>query len=361
MLTPFQKFDEAIKSKYTRITYHRFLDEFLDHCHKSSDQLASMGKGDVESLIFDYIVHQKMRTEKDEISPNSFNVIFSPVQLFLEQNDILLNWKKLKRMFPRKKPPANQAPYTDRDIQKMLSCTTSLRNKAFVHFMASTACRSGAIHTMVVGDIVPIEDGAVVTVYADDIEEYRTCLTPEAYVALKDYFDYRSTMKYPVSTDSFLFCDRSNYKGVSYLNSKDMVRNILVSSGLRGVVKGRPGRTGKSQNHAFRKRFETILVNANIHQKYVEYMMGHHEKQDRHYFKPTDEELYNNFKKAISLLTIDKTTLMDVQLENQRIDKTQLLDEMEKNQILEKRLDEQQEELNELKEFMSKLRKKENL
>lgn len=358
MLTPFQKFDEAIRSKYTRITYHRFLNEFLNYCHKSSDQVADMSKSNVEFLIFDYIVHQKMRTEKDEISPNSFNVIFSPIQLFLEQNDILLNWKKLKRMFPRKKPPANQAPYTDGDIQKMLSCTTSLRNKAFVHFMASGACRSGAIHTMTVGDVTPIEDGAIVTVYADDIEEYRTCLTPEAYTALTDYFDYRSTMRYPVSSDSPLFCDRSNFKGVSYLNSKDMVRNILVSSGLRGVVKGRTGRTGKSQNHAFRKRFETILVNANVHQKYVEFMMGHHEKQDKHYFKPTDEELYRTFKKAIPLLTINKTTLMDVQLENHRIDKTGLLDEQEKNRILEKRLDEQDVVIADIKVLLKEMREK---
>jgi len=30
------------------------------------------------------------------------------------------------------------------------------------------------------------------------------------------------------------------------------------------------------------------------------------EKQDRHYFKPTDKELYQNFKKAIPSIVIDE-------------------------------------------------------
>ena len=356
MLTPFQKFDEAIQSKYTKKTYHKFLNDFIQYCRKSSDEIASMDPKVVESIIFDYIVHQKMRVEKDEISPNSFNVIFSPIQLFLVQNDIVLNWKKLKRMFPRRKPPGNQSPYTEKDILKMVGINVSVRNKAFVHFMASSACRVGAIHTMKVKDVMPVEDGAVVLVYRDDIEEYKTCLTPEAYAALRDYFEYREMMKCPVTGESHLFCDRSNRRGVTYEYSKDLIRGILVQAGLRDAIKGSKERTGKSQNHAFRKRFETILVNADVHQKYVEYMMGHHEKQDKHYFKPTDEELYNNFKKAVSLLTINKTHLMDVQLEKQRIANTELLDEKEKNKTLERRIDEQDAVIQDIQEMLRDMR-----
>jgi len=307
MATAFQRFDQAIQSPYTRPAYHKYLKEFLEYCHKSSDELSIMDSKEIDGLIFDYIVHQKIRSEKGEISPNSFNVIFSPIQLFLEQNDIVINWKKLKRMYPRKKAPTNQSPYTNEDIQKMLSGTTSLRNIAFVHFMASSACRIGGIHSLKVEDIVPIEDGAVVTIYRDDIEEYKTCLTPEALTAINNYLEFRNMMGHPVRPESSLFCDKSNFKGVTYANSKDLIRNILQTAGLKRTIKGRTTRNGKSQNHAFRKRFETILVNANVHSKYIEYMMGHFEKQDRHYFKPTDDELYQNFKKAIPSLVIDNS------------------------------------------------------
>lgn len=340
MVTAFQRFDQAIRSPSTRPAYHWYLNEFLKYCSKSSEELVKFKVKDIDSMLFDYIVHQKRRVEKDEISPNSFGVIFSPIQLFLEQNDIIMNWKKLKRMFPRKKPPANQLPYTDKDIEKMLEHTNSLRNKAFIHFMASTACRIGALKDMLVSDMKRVGDGAVVTVYRDDIEEYRTCLTPEAYTAMSEYFEYRNMMGYPVIDDSPLFCDKSNSEGIKYSNSKDLIRNILNSAGLK-KSKGGNLKNRKSQNHAFRKRFETILVNSDVHQKYVEYMMGHFEKQDRHYFKPTDEELYTNFRKATSLLTIKKSSLMEVELENQRVDKTKLLEEKERSKNLEKRLDDQ--------------------
>jgi len=323
--TPFQRFDQAIQSPFTRPAYHKYLKEFLEYCHKSSDELPIMDLKEIDSLIFDYIVHQKMRSEKGEISPNSFNVIFSPIQLFLEQNDIMINWKKLKRMFPRKKAPSNQSPYTNKDIQKMLNGTTSLRNIAFIHFMASSASRVGAIHTLKVEDIEPIEDGAVVTIYRGDIEEYKTCLTPEAFTAINDYFEFRNMMGHPVRPESSMFCDKSNSKGVTYSNSKDLIRNILNSAGLKRIVKGRTSRNGKSQNHAFRKRFETILVNADIHSKYIEYMMGHFEKQDRHYFKPTDEELYQNFKKAITSLVIDDSIRLqeESKIKEQKINELQ--------------------------------------
>ena len=98
------------------------------------------------------------------------------------------------------------------------------------------------------------------------------------------------------------------------------MRNILTSAGLKRIVKGRT-RNGKSQNHAFRKRFETILVNADVHSKYIDYMMEHYTKQDRHYFKPTDIEIYQNFKKAIPNLVIDDSIRLreENKLKEQRI------------------------------------------
>jgi len=348
--TAFQRFDQAIRSPYTRPAYHKYLKEFLEYCHKSPDELPTIDFKEIDSLIFDYIVHQKMRSEKGEISPNSFNVIFSPIQLFLEQNDIMINWKKLKRMFPRKKAPSNQSPYTNKDIQKMLNGTTSLRNIAFIHFMASSACRVGAIHTLKVEDMVPVEDGAVVTIYRDDIEEYKTCLTPEAFTAINDYFEFRNMMGFPVRPESSLFCDKSNSKGVTYSNSKDLIRNILNSAGLKRIVKGKT-RNGKSQNHAFRKRFETILVNANVHSKYIGYMMGHYEKQDRHYFKPTDKELYQNFTKAIPSLVIDDS----IRLQEENKIKEQKIKELksEKDKRISN-LEEKMEQVTKLLELASK-------
>ena len=137
---------------------------------------------------------------------------------------------------------------------------------------------------------------------------------------------------------------------MTYSNSKDLIRNILNSAGLKRIVKGRTTRGGKSQNHAFRKRFQTILVNANIHSKYIEYMMGHYEKQDRHYFKPTDKELYQNFKKAITSLVIDDS----IRLQEESKLKEQKIKELESEK--DKRISELESQMNTVRELLKRLK-----
>ena len=91
---------------------------------------------------------------------------------------------------------------------------------------------------------------------------------------------------------------------MSYDSTVSILKHTLMKSGVK--VKGNTRtKKSKSQNHAFRKRFETVLTNSDIHSKYVEYMAGHFEKlTDRNYFKPSDEDVWNEFKKAIPNLTI---------------------------------------------------------
>ncbi len=359
MPTPYQRFYEAIESPHTKPAYEKYLRDFLEYSKTDSENIVRLKQQDIDDLVFNYLVHIKTRTEQTNVpSPNSYNVLFSPIQLFLEQNDIMLNWKKIKRMYPRRKAPTNQAPYTREDIKKMLEATTSKRNKAFVHFLASTAIRVGALHEISVSDITPVEDGAIVTIYSEDIEEYRACLTPEAYQSLLEYFEYRNLMGYPVTKDSPLFCDKSNYERITYNNSKDLIRNILKKAGLRGETVGKRTKTNKSQNHAFRKRSETIMVNCGIHSKYVEYFMGHFEKQDRHYFKPTDEEIWSNFKKAIPELVVDDSARKEIELQKERAEKSELQKKVNEIEELKHRLaTKEQEDKSREKDLINKISK----
>jgi len=318
VIKPIQRFNEAIKSEETRKPYEFYLNKFFSHAKTDADQIVNLPHNEIDELVFNYLVSLKWRVDKGTLSPNSINAIMSPIQLFLEQNDIELNWKKIKKMYPRRKAPANQAPYHEDEIRKMLSATTSIRNKAFIHFLASTGCRVGSIPDLNVSDLQKIEHGAVVTIYSEDIQEYKTCLTLEAYSCLNDYFEFRNIRGYPVTDSSPLFCDKSNHERITRIGAKDLMRTILSSAGLREKRNLRKSGKGKSANHAFRKRFETVLVNAGIHSKYVDYMMGHNVGQDRSYFKPTEEELWREFKKALSALTIDKSEQLKIKNEQQQ-------------------------------------------
>jgi len=127
------------------------------------------------------------------------------------------------------------------------------------------------------------------------------------------------------SVNSSLFTTKNNVNSLSLDAAGDVIRHIRKQAKL-AVDSGRKSTKGKSQNHAFRKRFSLCLANADIQSKFIEYMMGHYEKQDRHYFKPSDEDLWFQYKKAIKILTLDKSEAMKHELEQKKI----IIDDYEK-------------------------------
>ena len=332
MKSAIQNFNEGIKTEATKRLYEIYLNDFLSHTTTTPNKLIKMKSKMIEELVSDYIVHLKRRVEADDLSPNSINTMVAPIQLFAEQNDIALNWRKLKRMFPRKVAPKNKLPYTTDDIRKMLGATTSLRNKALIHFEASSGVRVGGIELQL-KHLVPIEDGCVIHVYPDDIEEYRTCLTPEAYRALKEYFEYRKLQGEKLNPESPVFINFSGLKAMSYDAEKSFMKQILRSAGLRKKGGRKYQRHEKSLNHAFRKRFETVSVMAEMHPKLIDYMMGHKVGQDRSYLTLSDAQLYQKYKKIIPELTIDESLKLkeDVKKKDELIKKK----ESEKDVIIE--------------------------
>ena len=322
MVTAYQKFYEAIRENATKKTYQIYIKQFLNYAKKDYENLVKLPQSEIEDLVFNYVIHLKDLTERTgKPSPNSYNTMISPIKLFLEMNDILLNWVKIKKYFPAKRPVANQLPYTDDDVRELLAATTSVRNKAFIHFLAATGCRVGAIPELTIEDVKQIEEGAVVTIYKDTTEEYRTCLTPEAFYHLKKYLSQRLN----TNVNSPLFTTKNNVDSLSLDAAGDVIRHIRKQAKL-AVDYGRKSVKGKSQNHAFRKRFTLCLANADIQSKFIEYMMGHYEKQDRYYFKPSDEDLWFQYKKAIKILTLDKSEAMKHELQQKKI----IIDDYEK-------------------------------
>jgi len=304
MTTPYQLFYESLKTDATRKAYNIYMKKFLDYTHSDYDKLVKLPRKKIQGLITDYVIHLKVLTDREGVpNPNSYNAMLSPIKSFFDQNDILLNWKQIKNLYPKRVQNSNQSPYTDDDIRGLLEYTTSLRNKAFIHFLASTGVRVGAIPALNIGNVRPVKNGAVVTIQEDDTEEYRTCLTPEAYDVLKKYLAKRITTE----TDDPLFANKNNLSRLSEQGAKNIIRDIRRNSDIP-VTNSRKNKKGKSANHAFRKRFAICLTNAEIQDKMIEYMMGHFSKQNKHYvIQNKDEALYHHFEKAIPILTLDKS------------------------------------------------------
>jgi integrase len=199
------------------------------------------------------------------------------------------------------------------DVSKMISFTSELRTKTLVHFLASSGIRIGALEGLKIQNITQIEDCKSILVYEGSTEEYVTFLTPEASVLFDEYIQKRISDGEKITPKSPAF--RSSYQlGYAKVKPstsnalKELVRSLVLKSGLRiNQIK-----TGKRYNtqadHGFRKRFNTILKTTNsMNISLAEKMMGHSVTValDNVYLDPTIPQLFEEFKKAIHTLTVD--------------------------------------------------------
>ena len=95
----------------------------------------------LEEILVDYVIYLKKKVEAEITTPNAFSKRFDPVELFMIQNDKILNFKKIKRMFPRKQKRRGELPYTREDIQKFVKSSNNHRTNAVILFFSSTGVR----------------------------------------------------------------------------------------------------------------------------------------------------------------------------------------------------------------------------
>ena len=86
----YSNFVNSINSEQTRQTYEFSLSKFLNHCKLDLDTFLSLSQQEISNLITNYLVDKK-------ISRQYKVVIFSAIKHACEMNDVVLNWKNLKK------------------------------------------------------------------------------------------------------------------------------------------------------------------------------------------------------------------------------------------------------------------------
>ena len=113
----YYNFINSLKSESTRKSYTYCIDKFLGHYEKDLDQFLRLSQDEMTNLIIKYFVDNK-------ISNQYMNLMNATLKHTCEINDVVLNWKKIKKFITSEKTGnetnGRDRGYTDKEIQKIL-------------------------------------------------------------------------------------------------------------------------------------------------------------------------------------------------------------------------------------------------
>jgi len=258
-----EAFREAIKSKVTLDVYERRLNLFLTWANLTADEFvdnAKRNQKEAQELILKYLLLQKGRALRREISPSTVTGLRKPLKLFLEMNDVTgINWSKVSRLMPRERRYAlDRAPTVDE--LRMILTNSDLRLQAILLVMASSGIRLGAWDYLNIGHVHPIYKdkelvAAKLSVYLGEPEEYISFLTPEAYRKVEEYIDFRKKYGEKIGPDAPLVRDKWQAPSHGGFTGKITNPKRLDSFGVKRLIEDTLWklklRTEKKKRHEF--------------------------------------------------------------------------------------------------------------
>ena len=321
---------------------------------KSDDELIDCPTDELQMILVSYTRHLVKRVNTGGLSANTVPKMFRGIRWLLNsnyrENDI--KWKPLEALFPKEVKRSGFKAWTTEQVSLMIENTNPLRNKALIHFLASTGARVGVHdHPLLMKHLSMMEWNGhgcyAVLLYADsdetteekDLRErqddvqsgdsYWAFLTPEATESLDRYFLQRKRNGESFESNTPIFLKDAQWQQ----HTSTQLTDLNVTAILFRIIDNTPElkRTKKGRRHdiqiihGFRKRMNTILkleslINSNV----VEKIMGHKNGLDGVYLAPTRQECFKEFCKGISQLTISDTQRQKITIKKLQDDKTQL-------------------------------------
>lgn len=324
----FRNFDDAIKHDTTRHSYHYSLNEFMRFVSLDNyDELTKKDKDIIQKLLENWVRFLK----KKNLISNTISTKLNSVELFLDMNKITWFKKIVRKMLPDSdRIPGGDVPFTTEDLARLKQAAKKLRDIAVIDFLTSTGVRPGCLSDPVLKlkHLADMPYGCkAIKVYDNSRDGYWAFLTPEATKSLNRYLDSRKRNGEELGPESVLFKTYENpNKKKDYLTA-DSVRQTLVNLlKLAGIERKKNGnRYDKAIVYGFRKRFNGILkMNNEVNSNIAEKLMAHKKGLDGNYLKPTREECFKEFYKAVHELTIDPTERQKIEIKDQKEKITEL-------------------------------------
>lgn len=333
-LDPYLLFINAIRSPLTRQKYFGRLNTFFDFILIPKGNLDERCKIFVKNSIdnqkyplncvYRFVIHLKEKMEKGEIVVSTIYNYLKPIKLLCEINDISVKWKKITIGLPKERKYADDRAPTIEEIQKLVEYPDR-RLKAIVSTMISSGIRLAAWDDLKYKHIQPIERNGIIVaakiiVYPGSEEEYYSFISPESYFSLIDWKLFRITNGESVSNESWILRNLwdvttpsggprglvSIPKKLKHTGVKSLVERALRSQGIRNQLDEGKKRYPFQTDHGFRKFFKTRCEMAGMRSLNIELLLNHSCGLSDSYYRPQENEILDDYLKAIDLLTINK-------------------------------------------------------
>jgi hypothetical protein len=304
----------------------------------------------LQHMIEDYAILLQSKFRKGKISAQTCKAAISPIKLLCEMNDIILNFKKLRKLLPHSNNSAADEAYSREQIKKMLEFA-DLRTKIPILFMASSGMRLGGFQGLTDGCITPIHEeksgkllAAHVVVYKGSDDEYDTFVSPEAYHTYEEYRNLRTKFGEKISKNSPVLLRRfdvsqdgrnaiiDNSKNLALPTLAGIIKTVAYKAGVREASEKYNDRYNIKIAHGFRKFFSSTLSNIKtpdgrnaIDFIKKEWLLGHsltgiHTLEENYNRNDRVKLLLEEYLKAVKELTISDEERLKVEVKKLQTD-----------------------------------------
>ena len=346
--SPYLRFSYALNAPESKRQYPKRFKVFLDYLvidlGNSSieerinkfyyDCIIKKGNKWLENELLKFFRLQNERAERNEISTQTIPNYYKPIKLFCDMNGISITWKLITKGIKKGQRYSDDRPPSIEEIKKLLDYPDR-RIKPIVLVMISSGIRISSWMYLKWKHFKPIErNGEIVAAKIDAFNAktkkyYYTFCTAEAYNAVKEWMDFRASFGENITGESDVLRDLCQIKSQRYANYLGLAKHpkkfgyhgirMLINDawkiqGIREELKEGKRRYEFKSLHGFRKFFESecqkVMKSIN-----VSYLMSHDTGIVQHYYKPTIDELLDNYLLALDLLTINESNKLSKQVQ----------------------------------------------
>lgn len=345
-------FINSLRTEASRINYSQYLiKHFLSVPPNNTLSLSEILQKDRKVMEQEIINTIMTMRNVHGLSYYSTLAFLCAITHFLDMNDFVFNKKKVNKFRGDIVSKYEYRGYTHEEIKGILSVCDD-RGKTIILLMASTGMRVGALPEIKLKHLKRwnIDSSSrhiyQIKVYANSPKyRYNCYTTPEAAEAIDRYLEQRKRCGDNIKqdtesgnwlpSDSFLIIQnfsKENYPIIPRPTVAEsitkFVREKLEETGQRTKKKlvyspnkkSRYSEAGRHRNeihpcHSLRIFAVTNMQRAKIDKTIREMLVGHSTGLDKAYYKPQDDEILQEYLKAVDMLTINNEFRLQKQVD----------------------------------------------